>query len=56
MIRVGLFYSWHRLPRVSRATWITRLVRIAQDLCCGSMEVDEENREVGQIGDMLEIA
>lgn len=43
-------------PTARRYLWVRRLQRLAERLCCGSMEVDEENREIGQIGGMLEIA
>jgi len=43
-------------PNNRRYLWVRRLQRLAECLCCGSMEVDEENKEVGQIGDMLAIA
>ena len=45
-----------RAPVKSRHLWVQRLQRLAQRLCCGVMEVDEENKAVGQIGDMLAIA
>lgn len=43
-------------PSSRRYLWVRRLQRLAGGLCCGSMEVDEENKGAGQLGDMLAIA
>lgn len=49
-------YRFTCCPPTVRHLWVQRLQALAQRLRCGSMEVDEQNREVGQISDMLEIA